>query len=231
MKNFRSILAIIYFITPVMLYAQNPGKIEGQKINITFQNFNFTRSFFGADSLIDLKKGQLILTSKPKTDYFNEPDRSNKFANGQLLLKEVINSKPFTITARIQPEFKDTYDAGTLFIYSNNDMWQKFAFELDEHKNRRIVTVRTVGTSDDNNHEVIKQPFVYLKISSDGKQIGFYYSLDNKFWNLVRLYENTFSDSILIGIGSQSPIGNGIPVIFEKIEFYDKSISNFRLGL
>ena len=36
-------------------------------------------------------------------------------------------------------------------------------FEQDERGKHRVVTVRTVGTSDDNNHEVIKQDNIYYK--------------------------------------------------------------------
>lgn len=36
-------------------------------------------------------------------------------------------------------------------------------FEQDERGKHRVVTVRTVGTSDDNNHEVIEQDNIYYK--------------------------------------------------------------------
>ena len=66
------------------------------------------------------------------------------------------------------------------FVYVNDTLWQKLAFEQDEYGNHRIVTVRTQGTSDDNNHDKIDAKSVYMKISSDTHTIASYYSLDKK---------------------------------------------------
>ncbi len=98
-----------------------------------------------------------------------------------------------------------TYNAADLFVYANDTLWQKFAFEQDERGNHRIVTVRTQGTSDDNNHERLTVPSVYLKISSDTHTIASYYSLDQKEWQMVRLYKNYYPDKIWVGIASQCP--------------------------
>ena len=209
----------------------NAEKIEGEAVNIDFKDFELTRSFFDAEKMYNADSNWLILNSGEKTDYFNEPDGKTKYANGQLLLKEIDNTQPFTFSIKVEPAHQDVYDAGTLFIYEDNDHWQKFAFEVDEQKNKRIVTVRTIETSDDNNHEIINQPYVYMKISSDSEKIGFYYSLDNITWSLVRLYANDFKDTVLLGIGSQSPIGKGIKVKFTDPVFTLNPITNFRAGI
>lgn len=51
----------------------------------------------------------------------------------------------------------------------------------------RVVTVRTQGTSDDDNHDKLDTTSVYLKISSDTRTIASYYSIDKKKWHMVRL--------------------------------------------
>ena len=123
------------------------------------------------------------------------------------------------------------YDAGMLFIFVDEKHWLKFAFEADERMNARIVTVRTNGTSDDNNHDVEKDSVIFLKISSDTKSIGFYYSNDNKIWNLVRVFKNEYPQNIFVGVGTQSPAGDGNKTVFYGIEFSDSAVKDFRSGI
>ena len=61
------------------------------------------------------------------------------FNTAQLLLTEIDNKQPFTLTARITPTFLKTYDAGTLYIYVKDDLWLKMAMEMDERNKTRMV--------------------------------------------------------------------------------------------
>ena len=97
-------------------------------------------------------------------------------------------------------------------------------------RRHRMVSVRTTGTSDDNDHDVVTAKSVYMKISSDTTTIGFYYSLDKKTWQLIRLFKNAYPSSIWVGISTQSPIGNGTSAVFEDLSLTQQSVSNFRLG-
>ena len=178
-----------------------------------------------------LQNDTITIHSGAKADFFNAPDKSARTANAPLLLKEIDNTKPFTFTTIVKPDFKNTYDAGAVYLFYNEDLWQKFAFEMDERGYTRLVTVRTIGTSDDNNHDSITQEKVYMKISSDTQNIGFYYSLDGELWQLARLYRNEYPEKIYIALSSQSPIGDGIAAQFTGIELTENSIKNFRLGL
>lgn len=178
-----------------------------------------------------LQNDTITISSGAKSDFFNSPDGSIRVANAPLLLKEIDNTKPFTFSVKVKPEFKDTYDAGAIYLFYNEDLWQKFAFEMDERGITRAVTVRTMGTSDDNNHDPIAQEEMYMKISSDTRNVGFYYSLDGETWQLTRLYRNEYPKAIFIALSSQSPIGNGMNSQFLEIILTDESITNFRLGL
>ena len=103
--------------------------------------------------------------------------------------------------------------------------------EMDERRKTRIVTVRTIGTSDDNDHDVITERSVIMKISSDTRTIGFYYSLDGREWQLIRLFKNDYPATLWLGLSAQSPLGNGNTVLFEEISLTPTSITNFRLGV
>jgi regulation of enolase protein 1 (concanavalin A-like superfamily) len=203
----------------------------GEECSIRLPGIHFTKSLNNAEKNSTTKDSRITITSDAKKDFFNDPDGKLTNSSAPVLLTKVDNSKPFTLQAKVTPSFDTTYDAGTFYIYSTDKLWQKFAFERDEQGRTRIVSVRTIGTSDDNNHDVVTHESVYLKISSDTKTVGFYYSTDNVNWNLARLYRNDYPEEIWLGISSQSPIGNGNATRFDDCSLTDKSITDFRKGI
>ena len=213
---------------------------EGNKISTNeIQNNNhpmqldlhFDTSLNNAQRQMQKESNRMILSSTKETDYFIEPGGAYEKANAPLLLKKVDNAKPFTFITRLTPDHNVKYDAGMAFIYVDEKHWLKFAFEADEQMNTRIVTVRTSESSDDNNHEIVKEKTVYLKISSDTKSVGFYYSIDGTLWHLVRVFKNEYPQTIYIGVGTQSPAGNGNKTIFEGIELSGSAVKDFRSGI
>lgn len=204
---------------------------KGEECSIKFSGIEFTKSLNGALNLTTIEDAALVLKCNAKSDNFNDPDGKLSNNTAPVLLTKIDNTKPFTFTTKVTPTFKDVYDAGTMYLYLNPKLWLKFAFERDERMKTRIVTVRTNETSDDNNHDVIAQNSVYLKISSDAKTIGFYYSLDNITWQLVRLFKNEYPSELWTGLSTQSPLGNGTQVAFENCTFTKTSIKDFRMGI
>ena len=208
-----------------------PENMKTEECNIKLPGITFTRSLNGAAAHARVEGGRLTLASEARRDYFRDPDGQSTVSNAPLLLTEVDNRKPFTLTAKVTPTFLKTYDAGTLYVYVKEDLWLKMAMEMDERGKHRMVSVRTIGTSDDNNHDVIEAKSVYMKISSDTKAVGFYYSLDNKSWQLIRVFKDDYPASIWVGISAQSPLGEGTSAVFEEISLTGRSISDFRLGM
>ncbi len=204
---------------------------ETMKTEIRLRGITFTRSLSGAAANAKLEDGKLTLRSDARRDNFRDPDGKLSNNTAPLLLSEVDNKQPFTLSAKITPTFLRTYDAGALYIYVKEDLWLKMAMEMDERNKTRMVSVRTIGTSDDNNHDVIETKSVYMKISSDTKTVGFYYSLDNKSWQLIRLFKNDYPAAIWVGISTQSPLGEGTSAVFEEVSLTKQSIRDFRLGI
>jgi len=203
---------------------------KSEACHIALPGITFTRSLNGAAAHAKVSDGKLTLTSEAKRDNFRDPDGKLSNNSAPVLLTEVDNKKPFTLMAKITPTFLKTYDAGTLYIWVKDDLWLKLAMEMDERQKTRMVSVRTTGTSDDNDHDVVTAKSVYMKISSDTTTVGFYYSLDKKTWQLIRLFKNDYPSSIWVGISTQSPIGNGTSAVFEDLSLTQQSVSNFRLG-
>lgn len=157
--------------------------------------------------------------------------KRNPIVNNKQYVRSIYNdNKTRLLRPTLYEEYKDDNNAADLFVYANDTLWQKFAFEQDERGNHRIVTVRTQGTSDDNNHERLTVPSVYLKISSDTHTIASYYSLDQKEWQMVRLYKNYYPGKIWVGIASQCPQKGECTSLFEEVSLQQTAVSDFRMG-
>lgn len=210
------------------------ARVSGKPCDIKLANIHFTKAVNGADTLTKVAAGgKMTFRVGEKKDFFCDPN-DNKLSNNTapILLAEVDNTKPFTLVSKVVPGFteKGLYNAGVLYIYVNDRRWHKLCFEQDERGNHRIVSVRTVGTSDDNNHDVVKAPSAYMKISSDTRTVASYYSLDKKNWQLVRLYKNDYPAKIWLGVSAQCPVDTGTVSYFEDISLTQSSVTDFRLG-
>lgn len=204
-----------------------------QDCDLEFGGIRFTKMINNADREVSRTGNVIRFTAPEGTDLFIDPnDGKLTKASAKILLTEIDNSKPFTFTARLKPGFtKDgLYNAANLMVVANDTLWQKLCFEQDERGKHRVVTVRTVGTSDDNNHEVISQDHIYYKISSDTHTIANYYSLDGRQWQMVRLYKNSYPTRLYVGICSQSPTKGECISEFSELSLSTDNVGDFRLG-
>ena len=199
--------------------------------NVKLSNIQFTQAKNGAENNVTVFNDTLKFVAGSQTDYFRSPD-GTVINNSPVIFTEIDNTKPFTFTAKVEPQFTltGTYSAGVLYVYENDTHNQKLCFEQDENGAHRVVTVRTIGTSDDNNHQSIEGPSVYMRISSDSKQIGSYYSEDGKTWRMARLYKNDFPEKLLLGVSSQSPKDNEHTCYFSEVSIIETAVPDFRSG-
>ena len=202
--------------------------------DITLSGIRFTKALNGADKQISDSAGIVTFRAKPYADYFSDPnDGKLSQSNSAVLLTEVDNTKSFTFSAKLRSGFTPNglYNAAALFVYASDSLYQKFCFEQDERGNHRVVTVRPIGTSDDNNHEVFNDAeFIYYKISSDARTIASYYSLDGKQWQMVRLYKNQYPAHLYLGLCSQAPQSDECVSTFEELSLTTDNVGDFRMG-
>jgi regulation of enolase protein 1 (concanavalin A-like superfamily) len=213
-----------------MVSATQAQDLGSKPTRIVLPDITFELALNQAERHVQARDERLTLSSPAKRDNFRDPNGELSNNTAPMLLSKVDNTKPFTMTAKVTPTFLDTYDAGALYIWVRDDLWLKMAMERDERGRTRLVTVRTTGTSDDNNHDVVTAKSVFMKISSDTKTVGFYYSLDDEEWQLIKLFQNAYPDTIWLGVSSQSPLGEGNASTFENIALTQTSIADFRLG-
>lgn len=229
MKKSFFLLVFIGFL--IQACTRKEELTQGEECSVKLGDVEFTKSLNGTQSLISLESGKIIMKSPEKSDYFSEPDGTKNYGNAPILLTKVDNQKPFTFTVKISPTWQETYDAGAMYVFLNEKRWFKFAFERDERNLTRVVTVKTNETSDDNNHDMVDSTGVYMKMSSDTKTIGFYYSTDKIKWQLVRLFRNDYPAETWVGLSSQSPIGKGNQTVFEDCSLTQTHIKDFRMGI
>jgi uncharacterized protein len=226
MRNFFLLAVLLFISCKNMPSADAPPKSTPYVWDFHFA-LNQAERF-----LTKIDSNNFELSAGAETDYFIEPGLPPyEKNNAPLLLKTVDNTKPFTFSVKVTPTHLVKYDAGMAFLYVDEKQWLKFAFEADERMQTRLVTVKTLDVSDDNNHDAVKSPGVYLKISSDTKVVGFYYSTDAQNWQLVRIFKNSYPSVLKLGVGSQSPSGKGNKSVFEDLQFSELAVKDFRLGL
>lgn len=201
--------------------------------DVELGGIRFSKMVNNADKQVSLTDSVIRFTAPEGTDLFIDPNGGKLTkSTAKILLTEIDNTKPFTFSGRLKPGFSEDglYNAANLMVVANDTLWQKFCFEQDERGKHRVVTVRTVGTSDDNNHEVIEQDNIYYKISSDTHTIASYFSLDGKEWQMVRLYKNNYPKELYIGICSQAPVKGECISEFSELSLSTDNVGDFRLG-
>lgn len=237
-KYFFIVMAALMTVACSDKKADQPAQVQEKsrltECNVTLNGLHFTRSLNGAEKQVSDSAGIVTFRAKPQTDFFCDPNGKISQDDAAILFMEIDNKKPFTYSAKVKTGFtpEGTYSAAVLFVYANDSLWQKLCFEQDERGKHRVVSVRTIGTSDDNNHEVVddEMEYVYFKISSDTQTIANYYSLDGKTWQMVRLYKNEYGDKAYLGIYSQAPQSDECISTFKDLQLTTNNVGDFRLG-
>jgi len=172
---------------------------------------------------------QLTILAGEKTDLFVDPQHEYAVVNSP---KAVFRpASTFLLSGKAEVSFKTDYDAAVLVLYAGDDAWAKLCFEYSPQKKPFVVSVVNNGMSDDCNHTPINGNRVYLRVAGLGNNIfAFHYSLDGKYWNLVRYFFLTTKKEIKVGFSSQSPTGKSCRSIFSEISYSTKKLKELRNG-
>lgn len=171
----------------------------------------------------------LAITAGKQTDWFLDPGGTVNIVNAPALLAPVHES--CMLQSLVSSDASAMFDAAVLTVYQADDQWGKLCFELSPQGQLMVVSVVTRGTSDDCNSVPVDSREVYLRVSVLEKAFAFHYSLDGKFWNLVRYFALGQRKSLEIGFLSQSPTGEGCTARFSDIAFSSQKLSDLRSGI
>ena len=168
------------------------------------------------ESELKVEDDHFFIKATPHSDFFRNPIDDNVAATAPFLYKEVAND--FLINVCVKPTFTSTYDACSIFIYSDEKRWLKVAFEYTDLDTHSIVTVATDTYSDDANGVEIKEDWVYLQVIRKGDVFACHYSTDGINYKMTRLLRLAVPPTIKVGLSAQSPIGEGQFMAFKDLK-------------
>ena len=136
----------------------------------------------------------------------------------------------FLLSARVTVQFASTFDAGVLQVRERDDLWAKLCFEYSPQGQPMIVSVVTRGTSDDCNSVPIAGQTVYLRMARNAQTFAFHYSLDGRYWHMVRYFTLGWLGALRVGFSSQSPTGQQCRAVFSEISYRAGTLTDNRSG-
>lgn len=185
---------------------------------------------FGAD--------RVAATAPPRTDLFVDPSGTSGVAAESMLNAVTALGDPgpgdFVLSARVTVGFRDTFDAGVLLVWFDEQRWAKLCFERSPAGERMVVSVVTRGTSDDANGEVVDSDTVWLRVARIGRMFAFHASTDGAVWRFARAFafdpEHLDDVPVRVGFEAQSPVGGGCEVAFDDLRFGRRTLGELRDG-
>lgn len=170
------------------------------------------------------------ITAGAHTDLFTSPKGTAPVNTAPKALFAP-DAEDVMVSARVEVDFRSTFDAGALLVYSADALWAKLCFEYTPQQEPMVVSVVTKGMSDDCNSVILDHNAVYLRIARIGGRFAFHYSLDGAYWHMVRHF--TLGDAVAnlrLGFSAQSPTGDGCTVQFSKITYARETLDDIRNG-
>lgn len=171
----------------------------------------------------------LSITADGMTDLFIDPGTGSVTDNAPVALFTPPQGS-FILSARVEPGFASTFDAGVLHVWIRGDLWAKLCYERSPQGEPTVVSVVTCGVSDDCNSVVVPGGSVFLRVSHLERATAFHYSTDGRVWKLVRYFSLGSHTGIRAGFSSQSPTGPGCRSVFSRIDYRAERLTDLRNG-
>ncbi len=179
--------------------------------------------------------GTVVADAPGRTDLYVNPGGAEAGDAASLLNAATLLGTPavgdFQLSARVTVDFAAQFDAGVLLIWHDDAHWAKLCFEFSPAGEPMVVSVVTLGVSDDANSFVVPERTVWLRVSRIDRVYAYHASTDGVDWALVRVF--TLGDAVAehrLGLEVQSPTGDGCTVRFEAVRLLDQRLGDLRDG-
>jgi len=178
---------------------------------------------------VDVADEEITLHASARTDWVTSPLTGDRSLNAPALLFPAADD--YVLSARVSVSFTDTFDAGVLVAYQDEQSWAKLCFEYSPQRRPMVVSVVTRGESDDCNSVELDRDWVYLRMARNGHAFVLHYSLDGQYWHFVRLFALGLAGMpTKTGFLAQSPFGNGVTARFSELSYEQRVIGDIRSG-
>ena len=176
-----------------------------------------------------INEESLSITGGPQSRLFVDPQGTSRANSAPMAL--FVPNDTFLFSCKITVDFASVFDAGVLMVYSDSSQWAKLCFEYTPQLQPMVVTVVNNQVSDDSNHSLINKNEVYARIAGMGNGVyAFHYSLDGKYWHMVRYFYLKPGGKYSIGFLSQSPRGSQCKSVFSEVKYSESKLQNLRDG-
>ncbi|NLL42145.1 MAG: DUF1349 domain-containing protein [Firmicutes bacterium] len=169
----------------------------------------------------------LVVQAEARTDFFKDPAGSAVQDSGHFFYR--LLEGDFTLQTRVEVGMLSDFDAAVMMIMVDDDNWAKLCYEFT-YKRPMIVSVVTSGYSDDCNSLTVPDTGVYLRITRFADCFAFHYSLDGKWWEMIRYFRMEASEPVKVGLVAQSPTGDGCRVVFKELLYSQRPVTDIRSG-
>lgn len=136
----------------------------------------------------------------------------------------------FVLKVKVSHDFKAVFDACTVIVMKDLSCWGKLCFEHTDFGTHAVVSVVTIGESDDANGSNIDGNSVWLQVCRVGNAFAFHYSTNGVDYYMTRYFHLPVGDTVKVGLSAQSPMGDGGIRIFEDLSIESKTVKNIRVG-
>lgn len=158
---------------------------------------------------------QLIVTTKPKTDYWRKTFYDYVTNNGHFFFLSVTGD--FTLESRVAGKYAELYDQAGLMVRVDDSNWLKCGLELvDGIGHASVVVTRDFSDWSTVRGITTKEPLRW-RIVRKGSSLEVLYSLDGKNFISTRLSYLPLQASVDVGIMCCSPEGPGFESTFDEL--------------
>ncbi|MEX2500980.1 MAG: DUF1349 domain-containing protein [Trueperaceae bacterium] len=169
----------------------------------------------------------IAVTAPARSDLFRSPEGDRAVATSPRATFPV--TAPCMLSAHVQVDFADAFDAGALVVHQHERSWAKLCLERAPDR-PTVVSVVTCGRSDDANAWTVDADAVWLRVALRTREIAFHASDDGVHWDLVRHFALDHGTPTRIGFACQAPVGDGCEVRFRDVRFREGLLEDVRSG-
>jgi len=180
------------------------------------------------ESQIEEKDNVIQISAPSKTDFFINPENGQIKSNAPYFYTDIQGD--FILRAKVRHDFLSIFDGAALFIMENDHCWAKLCYEFTDFNTYAVVSVVTDGASDDANGPNLTDKSVWLQIGRKGDAFAMHYSTDGTIYQMVRVFKLKVSDTLKVGIVSQSPNGDGLVSDFTDLQIEKVTMNDLRAG-
>jgi uncharacterized protein len=158
---------------------------------------------------------QLVVTTKPKTDFWRKTFYDYVTDNGHFFFLTVTGD--FKFESRVAGKYAALYDQAGLMVRVDSNRWLKCGLELVEGIGHGSVVVTREFSDWSTVRGITTKDPLWWRIVRKGSSVEVLYSLDGKNFTSTRLGYLPLQAAVDTGIMCCSPEGTGFECTFDEI--------------